>query len=41
MASYPLSEWGWDLSRVRQYLTERGVAVPARTDCAGCAASDP
>ena len=33
---YPLREWGWGLREVRAYLRERGVMIPARTDCARC-----
>lgn len=33
---YPLREWGWGLGEVRGYLAERGVTIPARTDCDVC-----
>lgn len=33
---FPLREWGWNLREVLQYLDERGVAIPRRTDCAWC-----
>jgi hypothetical protein len=33
---YPLREWGWGLREVQQYLHERDVAIPARTECARC-----
>lgn len=33
---YPLREWGWGLQDVITYLNQRGVKVPARTDCALC-----
>ena len=33
---FPLREWGWSLGDVQCYLKERGVTVPARTDCARC-----
>lgn len=33
---FPLREWGWGLAEVRGYLAERGVTIPARTDCARC-----
>lgn len=33
---YPLREWGWGIREVQEYLRTRGVAVPARTDCARC-----
>jgi 3'-phosphoadenosine 5'-phosphosulfate sulfotransferase (PAPS reductase)/FAD synthetase len=33
---FPLREWGWGLRQVWDYLDERGVSVPARTDCKLC-----
>lgn len=33
---FPLREWGWKLADVVGYLRQRGVSVPARTDCARC-----
>lgn len=33
---YPLREWGWTLADVWQYLDERGVTIPTRTDCQWC-----
>lgn len=33
---YPLREWGWGINEVMAYLRERGVTIPARTDCARC-----
>lgn len=33
---FPLARWGWGLARVQSYLAERGVAIPARTDCDIC-----
>lgn len=36
MTRYPLREWGWGLAEVRGYLAERGVTIPARTDCDVC-----
>lgn len=33
---YPLREWGWRKQDVWTYLDERGVSIPARTDCARC-----
>jgi 3'-phosphoadenosine 5'-phosphosulfate sulfotransferase (PAPS reductase)/FAD synthetase len=33
---YPLREWGWTIRDVWAYLEARGVAIPARTDCALC-----
>ncbi len=32
----PLVRWGWGISRVIQYLSERGVVVPERHDCDMC-----
>jgi hypothetical protein len=34
--SYPLREWGWGINEVRGYLSDRGVSIPRRTDCARC-----
>lgn len=33
---FPLREWGWGLKEVQQYLRDRGVVIPPRTDCARC-----
>ena len=33
---FPLREWGWGLIEVKEYLRERGVSIPQRTDCARC-----
>lgn len=33
---YPLRRWGWTESDVWDYLHERGVSIPPRTDCARC-----
>ena len=33
---YPLREWGWGVDDVWRYLTERGICIPRRTDCAWC-----
>ena len=33
---YPLRELGWGLTEVRQYLKDKGVEIPRRTDCARC-----
>ena len=33
---FPLREWGWGLQEVRGYLSEKGVKIPKRTDCARC-----
>ncbi len=36
LTRFPLREWGWDLQAVHHYLQEKGVTIPARTDCAWC-----
>lgn len=36
LTDYPLRRWGWRLADVRAYLRERGVTIPARTDCDVC-----
>ena len=33
---YPLREWGFGLTEVLDYLEERGITIPKRTDCARC-----
>jgi 3'-phosphoadenosine 5'-phosphosulfate sulfotransferase (PAPS reductase)/FAD synthetase len=33
---YPLREWGWTVRDVLQYLEQRNVTIPPRTDCALC-----
>lgn len=33
---FPMREWGWCEADVWAYLDERGVTIPARTDCARC-----
>lgn len=33
---FPLREWGWTETDVWTFLDERGVRIPARTDCAVC-----
>lgn len=33
---YPLREWGWGLGDVQNYLADRGVTIPKRTDCGVC-----
>lgn len=33
---FPMKEWGWNEEHVWSYLEQRGVKIPARTDCAWC-----
>lgn len=33
---YPMRDWGWGLPDVLDYLEQRGVTVPRRTDCKLC-----
>ena len=33
---FPMREWGWGIRDVRNYLAERKVDIPKRTDCAVC-----
>jgi 3'-phosphoadenosine 5'-phosphosulfate sulfotransferase (PAPS reductase)/FAD synthetase len=33
---FPLREWGWGEAEVRDYLRQRGILIPSRTDCARC-----
>lgn len=32
----PLREWGWGIMEVKQYLRDKGISIPRRTDCALC-----
>ena len=34
--TYPLREWGWGLKEVTEYLSEKNIVIPRRTDCARC-----
>jgi hypothetical protein len=33
---HPLQDWGMDEDAVWKYLNDKGVSIPARTDCARC-----
>jgi len=33
---YPMQDWGWTIGDVMNYLYERGVEIPERTDCGRC-----
>lgn len=33
---FPLVRWGWGINRVKEYLREKSVVVPERTDCDIC-----
>lgn len=33
---FPFREWGWGITEVRAYLSEHGITIPKRTDCARC-----
>lgn len=33
---FPMREWGWSITDVRDYLAGRCVSIPRRTDCAVC-----
>lgn len=33
---YPLQEWKWGLNEVWQYLKEKNITIPRRTDCGMC-----
>ena len=33
---FPMRRWGWGESDVWKYLTDRGVKIPNRSDCAFC-----
>ncbi len=33
---YPLRDWGWGISEVLDFLANRKIEIPRRTDCARC-----
>ena len=33
---FPLREWGWGVRQVVDYLKQKNVQIPTRTDCARC-----
>lgn len=33
---FPLVRWGWGMNKVVQYLKDKGIAIPNRTDCDIC-----
>lgn len=33
---FPMREWGWGISEVLNYLEQKNVVIPERTDCAWC-----
>lgn len=33
---YPMREWGWGINDVWNYLSEKNIKIPRRTDCAMC-----
>ncbi len=33
---YPMREWGWGLNDVLNYLEQKNIIIPERTDCAWC-----
>ena len=33
---FPMRDWGWGVGDVLNYLEQRGVVIPERTDCAWC-----
>lgn len=36
LMDFPMRRWGWTLADVLQFLSDMGVTVPERTDCAMC-----
>lgn len=36
LVDFPLRRWGWGINEVVGYLEQRGVCIPARTDCGLC-----
>lgn len=35
-SDFPFRRWGWGIKEVWAYLDQRGISVPARTDCGKC-----
>lgn len=33
---FPMREWGWTVHKVWNYLNEKGITIPRRTDCGMC-----
>lgn len=33
---FPMKEWGWTIDDVKEYLKEKNIAIPERTDCSLC-----
>lgn len=33
---FPMREWGWEISDVLEYLADKRISIPRRTDCARC-----
>lgn len=33
---FPFRQWGWNEADVWQFLDERGISIPVRTDCGDC-----
>lgn len=33
---YPMRDWGWGIGEVLNYLEQRNIVIPERTDCAWC-----
>lgn len=36
LMKFPMREWGWELCDVVDYLHQRGIVIPKRTDCLKC-----
>ena len=36
IVKYPLREWGWGIKDVLNYLDEKNIQIPKRTDCGCC-----
>lgn len=33
---FPMRRWGWGIGNVTDYLVQKGICIPKRTDCALC-----
>lgn len=33
---FPLVRWGWGINKVKEYLRDRGISIPVRSDCDIC-----
>lgn len=36
ITDFPMRRWGWGIKEVWEYLRDKGITIPERTDCAWC-----